>query len=61
MRITFGQNARTVGVAMLGVIVIVLVVMLLIAWTQGDPTNHRGDHRPPDKTPSSTFPTSTSS
>ena len=61
MRITFGQNARTVGLAMLGVIVIALVVMLLIAWTQGDPTNHRGDHRPPDKTPSSTFPTSTSS
>ena len=54
-------NARTVGLAMLAVIAIVLVVMLVIAWTQGDPTNHRGDHRPPDQTPSSTFPTAISS
>ena len=54
-------NARTVGVVMLAVIAIVLLVMLVITWTQGDPTNHRGDHRPPDRTPSSTFPTATSS
>jgi hypothetical protein len=52
-------NAGTVGLVMLAVVVIVLVTMLVIGWVEGDPTNHRGDHRPPDKTPSSTFPTAT--
>ena len=54
-------NAKTVGMTMLGAIVAALLVFLVIGWVQGDPTNHRGDHRPPDKTPSATFPTATSS
>lgn len=54
-------NARTVGLAMLAVLVLVLAIFLVISWTQGDPTNHRGDHHQPDMTPSPTFPTGTSS
>ncbi len=52
-------NAKTVGLIMLAAIVVTLLVFLVIGWVQGDPTNHRGDHRPPDQTPSSTFPTAT--
>lgn len=54
-------NAKTVGAIVLTVILTVLVVMLAIGWLQSDPTNHRGDQRPPDHTPASTFPTSTPS
>ena len=54
-------NPKTVGITMLAALVLVLLIMLVIGWVQGDPTNHRGDHRPPDKTPASTFPTATSS
>ena len=54
-------DARTVGLIVLGAIVVALLIFLAIGWIQGDTTNHLGDHRPPDKTPSSSFPTATSS
>lgn len=55
------QNARTIGLVMLGAIVLVSVIFLVITWVQGDPTNHLGDNRQPSLTPSATFPTATTS
>lgn len=54
-------SPRTVGLVVLAALLLSLVVFLVITWVQGDTTNHLGDQRPPDKTPSSTFPTATSS
>lgn len=52
MERTPSQLARTVGMVVIGGIVVALVLFLAITWWQGDPTNNRQDNQP-EPSPSS--------
>ena len=51
--LTPGQTARRVGLAMLGVIVLVLAAFLLITLLTGDPSDHL-EERQPSPSPAAT-------